>query len=67
MLSNLTNVCVQVERSVESVMHDLKQKFDAANQQHAAAQGQGKKAQQDIDVIRTAQKQVLEEVKRLCR
>ena len=58
---------MQVTRSVETVLQDVKAMFDAANQQALAAGQDAKKYTSDVDMIKAAIEQLLDQVRQLCR
>ena len=58
---------LQTTKSVESVLHDIKAKHDAAAKQLAAAGQDMSKSQGDMDILKLAQQAKLEEIKKLCK
>ena len=61
------HVGMQVVRSIQSVMDDMKAKHDSAVRQATSARGKGQHAQSNIDLLKAAQRSKFEEIMNACR
>ncbi len=59
--------CFQVTKSVETVVSDVKQKYDEAQKQVQDASAGIAQAEADLALIQKVQQQIMEEIKRLCQ
>lgn len=60
-------IVLQVQKTVETVLDDMKAKFDAARDQFGGAQASATEAFSNLKMIKQGQERKLEEVKQLCR
>ena len=58
---------VQVQKTVENILDDIKAKYEAAQDQLGGAQASASQALSDLDMIKLVQQQKLDELKQLCR
>lgn len=58
---------LQITSSIENVLQDIKAKHDSAEGQLAAAGAGASKAQDDISLLKAAQQNELDEIKKLCK
>ena len=57
---------MQVEKSVEKVLEDMKKKYQDALDQMGGAQANAVQAETDLDMIKQVQQQKMDEIKQLC-
>lgn len=58
---------MQSKRSVESVLDEMKKKYEEAERQVQGAAATAAQAEADLALVKRAQQKQLEEIKRLCR
>ncbi len=57
---------LQVEKTVEKVLEDMKKKYQDALDQMGGAQANAAQAETDLDMIKQVQQQKMDEIKQLC-
>ena len=58
---------VQVEKTVEKVLEEMKQKYQDALAAMSGAQANAVEAESDLDMIKQVQQQKMDEIKQLCQ